>query len=169
MMRGRQIGSWISQRQAPEPARQESWSSEQRPPRRLFWRITRWGLLIVLIAGVAWWLRREGGYRRFMTSLREGRIEYIEFQPYPNSAFVRVGDQRGIAAVADWLRDARPVDRRYGALANAVCEMRIVMADGRVKRLWVAQTGPVRSGGNLVQSNAYVMLKGNGWERVAFS
>src|SRR5438132_8731366 len=169
MMRGRQIGTWISQRQAAEPARQESWSSEQRPPRRLFWRITRWGLLIVLIAGVAWWLRREGGYRRFMASLREGKIDYIEFQPYPNSAFVRINNQRDINGVGDFLRDGRPIDSRYGAIGPADCEMRIVMADGSTKRIWVGSSGPMRSGGTLVASNTYIRIKGDGWERVAFS
>src|SRR6266850_2411282 len=169
MMRGRQIGTWIGKREATEPAPEAKWSTEDPPRRKSIWRRAPAILLLVLIVAVAWWVRREGGYRRFIASLREGTVRSVEFQPYPNSGFVRIDDNKGIAAVADWLRDARPLGRQYGALAAADCEMRIVMADGSVKHLWLGATGPMRSGGILVQSNAYIMLKGDGWERVAFS
>jgi WD40 repeat protein len=169
MMRGRQIGNWISQRQAIDPAQEREWSTEQLPRRSKFWRITRLSLLLALILAVAWWVHREGGYRRFIASLREGKVQYVEFQPFPNSAFVRVSDEKGIAGVADWLRDARPVDRRYGPLPSADCQMRIVMADGSVKQLWTGATGPTRSGGVLLPNGGYVLLKGDGWQRVGFS
>src|SRR3954468_22711964 len=141
MMRGRQIGNWINQREAAQPALERAWSSETPSRRRLFWRITTAILLLALISALAWWFHRQGGYRRFVSSLREGSVQYVEFQPYPNSAFVRVSDERGIRGVGDWLRDARPVDRRYGMLTAPDCQMRIVMADGSVKRLWIGQTG----------------------------
>src|SRR6266850_2054088 len=169
MMRGRQIGTWIGKREATEPAPEAKWSTEDPPRRKSIWRRAPAILLLVLIVAVAWWVRREGGYRRFIASLREGTVRSVEFQPYPNSGFVRIDDNKGIASLADWLRDARPLGRQYGALAAADCEMRIVMADGSVKHLWLGATGPMRSGGTLMQSSTYIMLKGDGWERVAFS
>jgi len=168
MMRGRQIGSWISQREAAEPAPQKPWSVEP-PPRRNPWKIGGLILLLALIGAVGWWLHREGGYRRFVNSLREGTVRYVEFQPYPNSAFVRVDTERGIRGVADWLGDARPIEQQYGVLAAADCQMRIVMRNGSIKRLWIGQTGPMRSGGTLVQSNIYIRLKGDDWQRLGFS
>jgi WD40 repeat protein len=168
-MRGRQIGNWIGKREAGEDPPAESGVAEVRASRSFLWRWTPALLLLALIIAVGWWVRREGGYRRFISSLREGKVQSVEFQPYSNSAFVRISDERGIAAVAAWLSDAQPVDRRYGSLGAADCEMRIVMADGSAKRLWLGPTGPLRSGGNLVQSNTYVTLRGDGWQRIAFS
>src|SRR5436190_8801403 len=169
MMRGRQIGSWISQRQVPAASPEKAWSSDPPPRRSRFWRIVQISVALLVIAGVAWWLRREGGYRRFISSVREGTVKYVEYQPYSNSAFVRVADDKGLRGIGDWLRDARPIDWRYGALGGADCEMRIVMSDGSTKHLWIGPTGPMRSGGSLVQSNTYILLKGDGWQRVGFS
>jgi WD40 repeat protein len=168
-MRGRQIGNWIGNRQAAQIAPEDAGLTQPRLRRIRFGRIAPAILLLMLVVAVGWWLRRDGGYRRFIASLREGKVQYVEFQPYPNSPFVRIGDPLGIEGVADWLHDTQRVDRRYGALPSADCEMRIVMADGSTKRLWLGQTGPTRSGGNLLPSNSYVMVRGEGWERAAFS
>lgn len=169
-MRGRQIGKWIDQRDSALPQREERWSSEEAPSRRKqFWRIARWGLLLALVLAVGWWVRREGGYRRFIASLREGKVVSVEYQPYPNSAFIKLSEEKHISAVADWLKDARPLDSRYGAIAPADCEVRITMADGNVKRIWIGPTGPQRSGGTLVGTNTYLRMRGDGWERVGFS
>src|SRR5437870_11224448 len=106
MMRGRQIGSWISKREARDDAPAETVITEEKSRPKLFWRWAPAVLLIAVIIAVGWWVRREGAFRRFIGSLREGKVQYVEFQPYPDSSFVRVGDERGIAALADWLRDA---------------------------------------------------------------
>ncbi len=168
-MRGRQIGTWIGRREAGEGALEEVGVVEERN-----WRswVRRWlpaVLLVIVILAVGWWVRREGAYRRFMMSLRDGKVQYIEFQPYANSQFVTVSDERGIAAVADWLRDARVMGRRYVSTGPADCEMRIVMEDGSVKRLTLGASGPTRSGGNLVPASYYVTVKGEGWERAVFA
>src|SRR6266446_9193819 len=162
-MRGRQIGKWIDQREAAPPMSEATWSTEQPSHRAIFWRIVQIVLLLALVLGVGWWVRRAGGYRRFISSLREGKVQSVEFHPYPNAAFIKITDEKGIAAVADWLRDARPMDQRYGATGPADCEMRFTLADGTVKRLWIGATGPQRSGGTLVQTNVYVLLRGDDW------
>jgi WD40 repeat protein len=168
-MRGRQIGTWIGRREAGEGALEEVGVVEERN-----WRswVRRWlpaALLVMVILAVGWWVRREGAYRRFMMSLRDGKVRYIEFQPYANSKFVTVSDERGIQAVADCLRDARAMGRRYVATGPADCEMRIVMEDGSVKRLALGASGPTRSGGNLAPASYYVTVKGDGWERAVFA
>jgi len=168
-MRGRQIGTWIGKRESGADAAQASALPEDQPRRSLFWRFAPVIALLMIIIAVAFWVRREGAYRRFMATLRQGKLQYVEFQPYAGSAFVRISDDRGLAGVVDWLRDARPLDRRYGAMTATDCEMRIVMADGSIKRLWLGPSGPFRSGGTLVQSNSYITVKGDGWERVTFS
>src|SRR5689334_3893323 len=114
MMRGRQIGTWIGNRQAAANAVDESNATEEGPRRSLFWRFAPIVLLVFVIIAVAWWVRREGTFHRFISGLREGKIQYVEFQPYPDSAFVRVDDQRGVSAVVEWLKDAQANDRRYG-------------------------------------------------------
>src|SRR5258706_10496689 len=167
-MRGRQIGTWIGKRESADAAPQETALAEEQP-RSLFRRFAPSVSLIAVIIAVALWVRHEGAYRRFISTLRAGKVQYVEFQPYVGSAFVRVSDDRGVGGVADWLRDARPMDQRYGMVSGGDCEMRIVMADGSIRRLTLGQTGPLRSGGTLVPSNAYISLKGDGWERAAFS
>jgi WD40 repeat protein len=168
MMRGRQIGNWIGNRHTAENAPQEFAVAEDRPSRNMLWRVGPAILLLLLILVVGWWVRREGGFRRFISSLRDGKVQSVEFQPYPNSAFVKITDEGGIAAVADWLGDAGPLDR-YRYLGPTDCQMRIVMANRSVKRIWIGSTGPTRSGGTLVASNAYISLRGDGWERTGFS
>src|SRR5258706_7836740 len=168
-MRGRQIGTWIGKREPADAAPQETALAEDVPRRNLFRRFAPSVSLIAVIIAVALWVRHEGAYRRFISTLRAGKVQYVEFQPYVGSAFVRVSDDRGVGGVADWLRDARPMDQRYGMVSGGDCEMRIVMADGSIKRLTLGPTGPLRSGGTLVLSNAYISLKGDGWERAAIS
>jgi hypothetical protein len=168
MMRGRQIGNWIGNRESPQSPPEESLVIEH-PQTRSVWRWIPVILLLLLILAVAWWMRREGDYRLFISSLRDGKVQSIEFQPYSGSAFVKITEEKRLTGVADWLRDARAPDRRFGVVGAADCQMRITMADGSVKTIWMGQTGPLRSGGTLVQSNAYVLVRGDGWERVAFS
>src|SRR2546421_5973472 len=168
-MRGRQIGTWIGKRESADAAPQETAVAEELPRTNRFWRFAPSVALVLVIIAVACWVRHEGSYRRFIASIRAGKVQYVEFQPYANSAFVRVTDERGIGGVADWLREARPMDRRYGMVSGGYCEMRIVMSDGTIKRLTLGPTGPLRSGGTLVQSSAYITLKGDGWERAGFS
>ena len=168
-MRGRQIGTWISKRESADAAPQETAVAEELRRTNRFWRFAPSVALVLVVIAVACWVRHEGSYRRFIASIRAGKVQYVEFQPYANSAFVRVTDERGIGGVADWLRDARPMDRRYGMVSGGDCEMRIVMSDGTIKRLTLGPTGPLRSGGTLVQSSAYITLKGDGWERAGFS
>src|SRR5438034_3900186 len=112
-MRGRQIGNWIGKRESADAAPQEMAIAEKLPLKNRIWRFAPSVSLIAVIIAVALWVRHEGAYRRFIATLRAGEVQYVEFQPYVGSAFVRVSDGRGIGGVADWLRDARPMDPRY--------------------------------------------------------
>src|SRR2546423_258746 len=102
MMRGRQIGSWISQRGSADAAPVDNASAKVGQEQNRLRRLAPFALLIILIVAVGWWVRREGGYRRFITSLRAGKVESIEFQPYPNSPFVKISEEKRLAGVADW-------------------------------------------------------------------
>src|SRR5437879_6595640 len=106
MMRGRQIGTWIGNRESADAAPQETAVVDEPPRRNRFWRFAPGISLTVVIIAVACWVRHEGSYRRFISTLRAGKVQYVEFQPYVGSTFVRVTDERGIGGVADWLRDA---------------------------------------------------------------
>src|SRR2546423_3367405 len=164
-MRGRQIGTWIGKRESADAAPQETAVAEELPRTNRFWRFAPSVALVLVIIAVACWVRHVGSYRRFIASIRAGKVQYVEFQPYANSAFVRVTDERGIGGVADWLRDARPMDRRYGMVSGGDCEMRIVMSDGTIKRLTLGATAPVGFGGALADSRGFINPSSGGWQR----
>jgi WD40 repeat protein len=126
-------------------------------------------LVAGVVIGVGWWVRREGAYRRFLAEMREGNVNYIEFQPYPNLPFVKITNSAMIAEVADFLRGAQPNSAQFGTMVPVDCEMRIVMNDGTIRKLKIGQTGPMKMGGTLTPSGWWTPVEGEGWKRSAYS
>src|SRR5882762_2015880 len=135
-MRGRQIGSWIGRREGDPTSVEEIPEVEQGLGfKGWIKRLIPVGLLVAVVVAVGWWVRHEGAYRRFMSEMREGKVDYVEFQPYPNLPFVRITNSRMVGEVADWLRGTQPNTKQFKPLVGADCEMRIVMSDGTIRRL----------------------------------
>jgi WD40 repeat protein len=126
-------------------------------------------LLLALVIGVGWWIRRESAYNRFVRDLKIQDIQYVEYQPHVNSAFVKVVSSANVQQVISWLGEARPIDNRYMTTSAADCEMRIIKHDGSIIRLQIGATGPTRSGGQLVASQTYVPIVSGQWKRGAWS
>src|SRR5438874_370378 len=86
-MRGRQIGSWIGRREddpssveeIPEAGVVLGWRGQLK-------RLIPVFILVGVVVAVGWWVRREGAYRRFVAEMREGKVDYVEFQPYAKLA-----------------------------------------------------------------------------------
>src|SRR5258708_6793358 len=69
-----------------------------------------------------------------------------------------------------WRRDAGGKMRRLNVgVTGADWEMRVVMKDGGIRRLWIGQTGPINLSGTLTPSSWWVPVEGEGWKAVGFS
>src|SRR5687768_3408127 len=114
-MRGRQLGTWIGGRGGEGDAA-AAVEAENFPSRGLgYWmkRLLPWLLLLTLVIGVGWWIRRESAYNRFVRDLKVQDIQYVEYQPHVNSAFVKVVASTNVQQVISWLGEGRPIDNRY--------------------------------------------------------
>jgi WD40 repeat protein len=157
-MQGRRLGNWLKQRQEatldytePEPVAAgetpgAEWEVDAEVLRAERRRRVRWAIAVVaavLIVGTGAYLlvRSATAYKRLVDETFSKNIAYIEYQPFANSAFIKVEDPSLFVAIRDWFAEADPQDK-YTQLAKPTCQLRVVYADGTSKVLLIDPTGP---------------------------
>ena len=155
-MQGRRLGNWIKQRQDATLDYTEPEVVEDATPeadwhvdplilraqrrRRVVWTLVA-VVAVAIVFGTAFVLvRKATGYQRLVRNTFAKNIAYVEYQPFPNSAFIKVDDPSLFGAIRDWFAEA---DLQAPMIPpKPTCQLRVVFADGSNKVFLIDQTGP---------------------------
>jgi hypothetical protein len=138
------------------------------PQRRARW-ISLAVLVVVLGVGLGTWWWKATAYRRFASASLASRIEAVQYQAYRDAPFLELRDPKDLAAVKQFLVEARAEPERGEpghelAIFEPDCRMRIRFGDGRSEVLKLGDTLPFTSGSGrslVLRSNAVIEWRGH--------